>query len=142
MMAIMRIKPHRLAPGLLLLLAACAQPGGPQSTSGVEMGVGAPRGQVAVLPLLKNAKGLESFKGLSAAQVESALGAPSFRRRDPPAEIWQYRVKSCALDLFLYDEAWGQSVAHAAVRPAQGGAAISDRACLDEVLNRSEKPVS
>ncbi|NKB20397.1 MAG: hypothetical protein GKS01_07860 [Alphaproteobacteria bacterium] len=30
------------------------------------------------------------------------LGAPSFKRRDPPAEIWRYRDQSCLLDLYLY----------------------------------------
>ena len=30
------------------------------------------------------------------------LGVPSFKRRDPPAEVWRYRDQSCLLDLYLY----------------------------------------
>ena len=29
------------------------------------------------------------------------LGVPSFKRRDPPAEVWRYRDQSCLLDLYL-----------------------------------------
>jgi len=45
---------------------------------------------------------IESLKGLSAAGVQDLLGSPQFRRRDKPAELWQYRGKRCVLDLFLY----------------------------------------
>ncbi len=40
--------------------------------------------------------------GLSAAAVTALLGPPDYRRRDKPAEIWQYRNDACVLDIFLY----------------------------------------
>lgn len=40
--------------------------------------------------------------GLSADQVTTLLGKPSFVRHDVPAEVWQYRAHDCVLDVFLY----------------------------------------
>src|SRR5260221_5762501 len=40
--------------------------------------------------------------GLERGDVEARLGPPALRRRDAPAEIWQYRSPLCVLDLFLY----------------------------------------
>lgn len=45
---------------------------------------------------------LASLEGRSAADLEALLGAPQFRRRDNPAELWQYRGEACVLDLILY----------------------------------------
>lgn len=49
--------------------------------------------------------GPERLAGLTAADVSALLGPPGFVRRDPPAEVWQYRTDSCVLDLFLYADA-------------------------------------
>lgn len=48
--------------------------------------------------------GPDQLMGLSGDQLKSLLGLPSFVRRDPPAEIWQYGTATCVLDLFLYAE--------------------------------------
>lgn len=40
--------------------------------------------------------------GLSAGEVRDLMGAPVFRRRDPPAELWQYSSKRCFFDVFLF----------------------------------------
>lgn len=40
--------------------------------------------------------------GLQHHQVMALLGEPSFKRRDDPAQIWQYRDSICILDVFLY----------------------------------------
>lgn len=81
------------------------------------------------------------LKGLEGRQVKSVLGAPSFRRREAPAEIWQYRARTCTLDLFLYDEAGGiQTVAHWAVRSTSG---VNDRDCFHDLLTKAKgTPVS
>lgn len=42
--------------------------------------------------------------GLDSGAVAALLGIPALRRRDPPAELWQYRDKACILDLFLYQD--------------------------------------
>ena len=45
---------------------------------------------------------LATLMGQPAAQVTTLLGAPNFRRRDKPAELWQYQAEGCILNLFLY----------------------------------------
>jgi hypothetical protein len=57
--------------------------------------------------------------GKTHADLVSLLGAPDFVRRDPPAEIWQYRGVDCVLDLFLYPEAGEVQVVHAETRDRQ-----------------------
>jgi hypothetical protein len=125
-----------LALALASLLAACAPN---QQSGGGPTVASSPRSETAMLPPRTGKLTPETLKGLSAAQAESELGQPSFRRRDPPAEIWQYRVRACILDLFLYKEENGLTVAHYAVR-TPSGTAITDRACLDEVLARQTPP--
>ncbi len=44
----------------------------------------------------------ETLNGLDADKLAGLLGAPRFKRRDDPAEIWQYRNDACSLDVFLY----------------------------------------
>lgn len=148
MMAAMKtIIPRLIALASLTLLAACngapQDGGGPVVASPPGEAVAAARGETAILPPPRTGPLVpEALKGLTAAQVEGELGSPNFRRRDPPAEIWQYRVRACTLDLFLYDDGGGRVVAHFAVR-SPTGAGISDRACLDEVLaRRAEAPAS
>ena len=144
MMAGMKIAPL-VALASLGLLAAC---GGGSPTNGGPVVSGVPdagsssRAETAMLPPGTGHLAPEALKGLTATQTESRLGPPSFRRRDPPAEIWQYRVRACTLDLFLYDEGDDRVVTHFAVR-TPGGGTISDPACLDEVLaQRTERPTS
>jgi hypothetical protein len=132
----------------LVALAACGAPGGSRlgdadSSDVVESPTAQSGDQTAALPPVDRRKLTpEGLKGLHAVQVEDALGTPSFRRRDPPAEIWQYRMGICTLDLFLYKEGGRTTVSHYAVR-VPGGGTMSERACLDEVLRRGEKkPIS
>lgn len=132
---------HLLMMASLTLVAACGSGsqtgGGPVVTASPN--ATSPRAETATLPSRTGRLVPEALKGLTAAQAESELGAPSFRRRDPPAEIWQYRVHACTLDLFLYDEGDSRVVAHFAVR-SPGGTSVSERACLDEVLARQVEP--
>jgi hypothetical protein len=139
------IKRLALLP-LALLLAACNGAGG--SATGGGPAVSAPAGEsdeqlaLAAPPPLPGGLAPAALKGMSGAALTHVLGKPSFVRRDPPAEIWQYRVKACTLDLFLYEERGRLSVAHYAVR-VPGGGFMGDVACLDEVLARRDgAPVS
>jgi hypothetical protein len=59
---------------------------------------------------------IASLKSLSAGALVARLGEPDFTRRDPPAEIWQYRGNSCVLDVFLYPQDGEMKVLHAATR--------------------------
>jgi hypothetical protein len=63
--------------------------------------------------------------------VVAWLGDPSFRRRDPPAEVWQYYGDKCVLDLFLYDEDDIQRVARAEIRSRTAG---EGNGCLVHML--------
>ena len=72
---------------------------------------------------------------LNPAAVTELLGEPSFVRRDPPAEIWQYRPGGCVLDLFLYPGAeGGLRVRHVAARVA-GGGKVTVEACAARVID-------
>lgn len=117
---------------LVLVLAACAadpQSGPRPTTSGAGPDHAAERQEAALPP--PDVANPARLKGLNTSQVTALLGQPSFTRKDAPAEIWQYRVGACTLDLFLYEEGALHRVAHYAVRSSQ---VISEQACFDEVL--------
>ena len=76
-------------------------------------------------------------------QVIGLLGTPQFKRRDNPAEIWQYRNKACALDLFLYRAGTGASytVRHFETRMrgrGRGQEKITAKACFSGLLRDRE----
>ncbi|NQV99049.1 MAG: hypothetical protein HQ483_05095 [Rhodospirillales bacterium] len=79
--------------------------------------------------------------GLSAQKVEELLGLPEFKRSDEPAEIWQYRVKNCTLDLFMYEtlDSTQRSVAHFETRATQGSS-VSAKDCFTSVLKAAPTP--
>jgi len=58
----------------------------------------------------------DELVGLAAAAVAAYLGPPIFKRRDDPAEIWQYAAGSCFLDLFFYKKGDGFTVTHVEAR--------------------------
>ncbi len=58
--------------------------------------------EVAVAPPRVDLPEPEQLIGLSLGKIEGLLGTPVFRRRDPPAELWQYSSPRCFFDLFLY----------------------------------------
>jgi hypothetical protein len=91
---------------LLLALGACSTPAGP------------PEGAVA-------ARFPASLDGLDSRSLVALLGPPDLRRAEPPAELWQYRMPGCVLDIYLYRDADAFHVVHAETRgrnPAPSGA--------------------
>jgi hypothetical protein len=79
--------------------------------------------------------------GLDRAGLAELLGDPELMRREPPAEIWQYRGGSCVFDVFLYEEAGRRRVTYL---EARDGAAqrVGARGCLNELLRaRLAKPL-
>ncbi len=60
--------------------------------------------------------------GLAAQALVDVLGSPTLKRRDPPAEVWQYAGRGCVLHLFLYAPPDGTAlaVAHAEASDADG----------------------
>ena len=133
------------ALSLLLLTAACNGAGNSAAAGGPVTGATGAENEEQLALMTPPAPGTlapAALKGMSAGALRRALGKPGFVRRDPPAEIWQYRVKVCTLDLFLYEEKGRMAVTHYAVR-TPGGGSVGDAACLDEVLARRDgTPVS
>lgn len=116
------------------LLAAC---GGPPNGAAQPQVAGTPSaaasssgedGQTAAVAHITEPAHL---KGLTAVSVRDLLGPPGFRRRDAPAEIWQYRGRNCTLDLFLYDGNGGQTVGYYAVRSPN---AVGEKDCFDDLV--------
>ncbi len=73
--------------------------------------------------------------GLEHHQVMALLGEPSFKRRDDPAQIWQYRDSTCILDVFLYrpDGGGAYRVTNVEVR-GHGVIKVSDEDCFLRLL--------
>ncbi|MEQ8667218.1 MAG: hypothetical protein RIC16_15980 [Rhodospirillales bacterium] len=97
----------------LLLLAACASSPAPdQQADEADTFVADPiadaepaaEPQVALVPAPPPVPDVNSFLNQNGAEIAGVLGEPGFVRRDPPAELWQYRTGACTLDLFFYDE--------------------------------------
>jgi hypothetical protein len=101
------------------------------------------------------ARGPQRFEGLQGKAVLAALGNPNFRRRERPAEVWQYYGPGCILDLFLYDDAPAASkvagkpvegtdldgkVAHAELRGREGQPA--EATCLSRLIGQRRAMVS
>lgn len=78
--------------------------------------------------------------GMSREDVTELLGPPMFRRREMPAEIWQYRATSCTLDLFLYKDAKGDTykVTHVEAR-GKNGAKLGPSDCLGRFMMPERK---
>jgi hypothetical protein len=77
------------------------------------------------------------LKGQSTAEIRALLGNPDFRRRDAPAEMWEYRGRVCTLDLFIYDRPNGRIVDAYTVRSARP---VTGAACLKDLLATKDAP--
>ncbi|WP_404381904.1 hypothetical protein [Caenispirillum salinarum] len=142
-----------LAAALALTVAACGashkvrvlEDGGTLGTVSPHAGAGSEN--VAVLPPrpLPTAEDIAaapdplSLKGEAADAVRAALGPATLLRREPPAQVWQYRGRTCVLDVVLYpDETEGAplTVAHVELRPLEASARVAPKACAADVLQR------
>lgn len=151
MLGVIHSKFAALLPVLAVLaLAACAQPSqGKLSTNGaVQPASFAPPPEVTALPpgpaqpsVTELGRSPARFEGLAGVDVIAALGDPSFRRRESPAEVWQYYGPGCILDLFLYDNgpnaADGGKVAHAELRGKMGEPV--EAACLSRLIDQRRR---
>ncbi|PHQ69302.1 MAG: hypothetical protein COB93_08385 [Sneathiella sp.] len=76
--------------------------------------------------------------GKSATEIRAAFGEPTLRRQDAPAEVWQYLATECALHLFFYPAADGDSlvVSHIAInsRSAALPSDIDRKQCFNDHL--------
>lgn len=99
-----------------------------------------PRTVAAAPPPAKTYPPPSHLAGLKAAAVVRLLGPPRLKRRDAPAELWQYRTGTCALDLFLYPDGAGgpYRVRHFETR-GLGDAPASAAECFAGLLEAEEK---
>ncbi len=117
--------PRRLAATTLpiavasLLIAGCTMAGGP---FGAGAGPAAPADPNTLI-------------GLAPQQIGEALGVPELQRREPPAEVWQYRTTTCVFDLYLYDQEGGLRAAHYEARSRTNGE-VDPALCLGSVVER------
>lgn len=111
---------------LLLVISGCA--GNPQAT-----GQAGPSG----VPASTAHKQPGSLIGLDRTGLTSTLGQPRMLRHEAPAEIWQYRSRSCVLDVFLYEDPSGlETVTHLEARNNLAEAVAMDR-CMGSVLRKT-----
>ncbi len=87
-------------------LAACSTPAPPTVVPppSATAGLPAPPEPAPAEPASARITELPVLTGLGPAELVALFGEPDFRRRDPPAELWQYRSADCVLDVFLYGE--------------------------------------
>jgi len=139
-------------------LAACAAPPQPNRTAKIAPALSTSYAPPPVMsqpqqhppgdPASPSLAALESdpqhFEGLEGKVILAALGDPNFRRRETPAEVWQYYGPGCILDLFLYDDpAAGASkptpegkVAHAELRGKED--APAEAGCLARLVDQHQ----
>ncbi len=80
--------------------------------------------------------------GLGPDRLTELLGRPELTRREPPAEIWQYRGESCVFDVFLYAEGGLARVTYLEARDASARR-VAERDCLNQLLRaRLAEPLS
>jgi len=77
----------------------------------------------------------DTLIGLAPEQISDALGAPELQRREPPAEVWQYRTQICVFDLYLHDEDGASRAIHYEARSRSNGE-IDPAECLGSVVER------
>jgi hypothetical protein len=115
-----------IALALLLALAAC-------QTTGRAGGSSA---QQAALPPVD--ADTERMIGAAPAILLAELGEPQLKRRETPAEIWQYRGEGCVLDFFFYDNGGPEiEVIHLEARDEKA-AKTDPRVCFAGLLRRHQ----
>ncbi len=82
----------------------------------------------------------EDLVGWTGDRLIALLGEPELRRREPPAEVWQYRADGCVLDLFFYGDPFETGAIHAETRerrvPRGGGVQpiVFEESCIAALI--------
>lgn len=88
------------------------------------------------LPVL----GPEMLVGLDQGQIELLLGTPADVREQPPATVWSYRAKNCALNVFFYPDLQTREVRALAYDVLAGSEAErSKNACFAALRARAKE---
>lgn len=118
---------------MFLPLAACASQGSGLGAAGHV----SPSQSIGSGPLTP-----KSLLGVAPPALEARLGAPSFRRTEPSAEVWQYSGQSCSLFVYFYKSDTGSlGSSYIDARKLAGGP-DDEATCLGEVLKRRNAPLS
>lgn len=125
-------QPHKPAPESRFIKTVPKAETAPQSIT-------APKTQQARIEPQRIFPKINTIQDLAAKDVHILLGEPSFKRSDDPAEIWQYRVATCTLDLFLYEnlDTSERSVAYYEIRLKQGHSS-SEKDCFEFVIKSTD----
>jgi hypothetical protein len=116
---------RRLAPALILLLAACAttpqQPQAPQVSN------------TAPAPVIQRPS--SAIIGLTAAELVSRLGNPQLQVREGSSLKLQFRTQYCVLDAFLYPPDSGQGLTRVTYSNARlpSGIDTDQAACISAI---------
>lgn len=78
--------------------------------------------------------------GKSVSEIETVFGKPNLRRKDTPAEVWQYLTSDCALHLIFYPENGQKSgkmtVQHISMNDRQKAVTADAKACFGSQLRK------
>jgi len=78
--------------------------------------------------------------GKSVSEIETVFGKPNLRRKDTPAEVWQYLTSDCALHLIFYPESGQKSgkmtVQHISMNDRQKAVTADAKACFGSQLRK------
>jgi hypothetical protein len=145
-----------VAAGFGLLLAACAAPTAPVAPPPAVADVQPPAepgpppphpprkpatpATLAALipkavPPAAEQQGFDQLQGLDRDQTTSLLGEPAERAEAPPAVLWRYASRGCALDVYFYLdlESREMRVLHYEVRNTDGSKRPQQK-CYDELI--------
>lgn len=82
----------------------------------------------------------EMLVGLDRGQIALLLGAPAAVREQPPATVWSYRAKDCALNVFFYPDLQTREVRALAYDVLAGSEAEqSKNACFAAIRARAKE---
>ena len=76
---------------------------------------------------------LAELAGLHVDLVADRLGKPTLVQSEAPGQVWLYRHATCALHVFLYEEAGGYKVRHVETRATNGKPPLDAEACYQAV---------
>lgn len=82
---------------------------------------------------------LPELVGLNEDEVSRLLGRASNRREEPPATVWEYRSRTCALSLFFYMDMESKRFRALAYDVSTTDGTKGDRAlglCLKQIMDR------
>jgi len=116
--------------GLLVLLAACAQPPkpAPVSVAPVFAPVPPPPPAVPIPPPPPRGEPTD-YLNLPQANLRAQLGQPQFVRQDGATEMWRYDGAQCRAFFFFYGVKGAETVRHVETLPA-GATSAADPLCL------------